>query len=96
MRIPSVGWAFFGLVLIVLVGYVLDRGILVGSYVNPHYFQTVGTEKLYVYFKKCRYLHFGGVHDVEIIGETEADASSKVCQMFDNQWPPGRTDREAH
>jgi hypothetical protein len=95
MRIPSAGWAFFGLALVVLIGYVLDRGILVGSYLNPHYFQTVGQEKLYVYFKKCRYLHFGGMHDVEIPGDTEADASSKTCVMFDDQFPSVRIDRQA-
>src|ERR1700694_2052307 len=31
MRIPTVVWAFFGLVVLVLVGYVLNRGIFVGS-----------------------------------------------------------------
>jgi len=90
MRIPSAGWAFFGLALIVLVGYVLDRGILVGSYIDPRYFQTVGTEKQYLYFKMCRYLHFGGIHYVQINLDSKVDANSQICVMFDEQFPAGQ------
>jgi hypothetical protein len=31
MKVPPVGWAFFGLVVLILVGYVLNRGIVIWS-----------------------------------------------------------------
>jgi len=31
MRLPSVCWAFFGFAVLIPAGYVLDRGIFIGS-----------------------------------------------------------------
>jgi hypothetical protein len=81
MRIPSVGWAFFGLAVVVLLGYVLDRGILVGTALLPQ-MTTVGDRVDYSYFKQCKYLHFGGVDDVDGFSDRQEAAEKEVCPMF--------------
>jgi len=77
MKIPSVGWAFFALAVIVLIGYVLNRGIYIGSEVR---------RSPYGYAKHCRYLHFAGAKDgLAFFSEpTPEEADKKVCGMFED------------
>ena len=60
MRLPPVGWAFFSLTVLIVGGYVLNRGSFGGSEV-----QSTGTryDERVLYAKHCRYLHFSGMKD---------------------------------
>ena len=49
------GWAFFALVVVVLVGYVLNRGIYIGYTMTSY---RVGDRTFFL--KNCRYLHLSG------------------------------------
>ena len=80
MRIPSVGWAFFGLAVLVLIGYVLNKGILVGANVRQ---ETMSSGDMYV--KYCSYLHFGGVGETYVESGKQFEAvDGSVCPMFDH------------
>jgi hypothetical protein len=83
MRVPSVGWAFFGLAVVVLIGYVLNRGIFIGSDIQPDVYATskgVGVQ----YKKYCRYLHFTGIReDFLTLSDTAEEADKSLCSMFD-------------
>ncbi|MGY3584812.1 hypothetical protein ACVIGB_006129 [Bradyrhizobium sp. USDA 4341] len=93
MRIHSVGWAFFGLALL-LAGYVLNRGILVGSHVTAEHWPPENPGA-YLYYNRCNYLHLGGVHSVKLGAKEKVEAESFVCQMFDDGFPPASIARDA-
>jgi hypothetical protein len=59
MKLPPVGWAFFGSAVVALIGYVLNRGLYIGSTMEV----TQLSERFPVpYYKKyCRYLYLNGV-----------------------------------
>jgi hypothetical protein len=84
MRVPSVGWAFFGLAVIVLAGYVLNRGIYIGSDTRPARIAVADGINKTVYRKYCRFLHFTGVREDWMAGQsTEEEADKNLCSMFD-------------
>jgi hypothetical protein len=72
------GWAFFALVIIVLAGYVLNRGIYIGGYTINSY--RVGDHTFLL--KKCCYLHLNGTDEVSVAGSTHnppAETDSDFC-----------------
>jgi hypothetical protein len=83
MRLPSVGWAFFGMAVFIPAGYVLYRGILIGSEVQRELAPLNGRNAEYIYTKHCYYLHFAGIDELRTSSATEhRDAVRYVCQMF--------------
>ena len=75
MRWSTVGRAASALVAVVLVGYLLNRGIYVGS-------ATMLDEAsgLLLYEKRCLYLYPNGIHQVRTnAGLDEEDAEHKSC-----------------
>jgi hypothetical protein len=83
MRVPSVGWAFFGLAVLALTGYVLNRGIYIGSDTTAEREEIISGVSKRVYKKYCRYLHFAGVReDWRATEDFEADANNALCSMF--------------
>ena len=80
MKLPPLGWAFFGLTMIVLIGYVLNRGLYVGSTTNPK-----RLENGMAYEKTCRYLYLNGVHEVWVAIElTRGAADRAFCPPIKN------------
>ena len=78
MRWSIIGRAASALVAVVLVGYLLSRGIYVGS-------ATMLDEAsgLLLYEKRCLYLYPNGVHEVRIsAGMDEEDAERTSCPPF--------------
>ncbi len=57
------GWVFFALVVIVLAGYVLNRGIYIGYTITSY---RVGDRTFFL--KNCRYLHLNGTDEVSVAG----------------------------
>jgi hypothetical protein len=91
MKIPSAGWAFFGLVAVVLIGYVLNRGLYVGSSIGQTAWQVQGPTGKAVepyYSKHCHYLYFNGVRSAwanSSLNQTEAE--NAVCSpLKDSNW----------
>ncbi|MCP3469774.1 hypothetical protein NLM33_05450 [Bradyrhizobium sp. CCGUVB1N3] len=58
MKMPTVGWAFFGLAVFVLISYVLSLGIFVGS--TTRFNPRDGDERSYHSYH-CQYLYLSGV-----------------------------------
>ena len=78
-----IGWAFFALAVVALLGYGLNRGVYVGSRIvqgqmgqAPYATPTFG--------KQCRYLFISGVHEPKKqpgwFGRT--DAENEFCRLF--------------
>ena len=65
MRWSTVGRAVSVLVAVVLVGYLLNRGIYVGSITMLD-----TASGLLAYEKRCHYLHLDGVRDVRVRAQT--------------------------
>jgi hypothetical protein len=83
MRMPTIGWAFFGLAVLIPAGYVLDRGIFIGSEVQREVSAFDGRNAEYVYTKHCYYLHFAGIDELRTSSAKEhRDTDRYVCQMF--------------
>jgi hypothetical protein len=78
MRLTSALWALFGLAVLLLAGYGLNRGILVGSKI-----ETARLSDQYpvpFYKKHCRYLFFTGVQQVWTGSEsTREEAEKSSC-----------------
>lgn len=85
MQIPTVGWAFFGLVIVTLVGYLLTIGIFIGSSITP--FQYAGKIN---YSRQCNYLYLSGTRAkfAGVVGRTRDDVEnsdeSYFCAPFGN------------
>src|SRR3974390_2557939 len=62
MRLTIAGWTFFGLAVLALAGYGLNRGILVGSRIENT--RLSGEYPVPFYKKHCHYLFFNGVQQV--------------------------------
>jgi hypothetical protein len=60
MKLPPSGWVFFAFVIAVLIGYVLNRGIYVGSEIRS---VSIASDRLYT--KNCKYLFLNGLRDDE-------------------------------
>jgi len=76
MKRSLLGWLVFALAAIVLAGYVLNRGLYVGSVIDVSAREGPGN---LLYSKGCRYLHFDGVHGtigVETRSRDQAEQAS--------------------
>jgi hypothetical protein len=66
MKVPPIGWAFFGLAVTVGLIYLLNRGVYVGSTVRMHesriHLQTQDIAKEY-YDKYCYYLFWNDLRE---------------------------------
>ena len=78
MRLRSAPWALLGLVAVLLLGYGLNRGILVGSRI-----ETARLSDAYpvpFYKKHCRYLFLTGIQQVWTTSEsTREEAEQASC-----------------
>jgi hypothetical protein len=80
MRWSTVSRTVLGLAGVVLVGYLLSRGVYVGS--NTILDTASG---LLVYEKRCHYFSLNGVRDVHInAGLDEQDAQRAFCPLLGN------------
>jgi hypothetical protein len=75
MRLPSARWALLGLVLVLLAGYGLNRGILVGSRIESA--KLSDDYPVPFYKKHCHYLFFTGVQQVWTSSESTKEAAEK-------------------
>jgi hypothetical protein len=78
MRLSSVLWALLGLAVVLLAGYGLNRGILVGSRIEA---ARLSEQYPVPFYKKhCRYLFFTGVQQVWTSAEsTKEEAENSSC-----------------
>jgi hypothetical protein len=67
MKLSSLGWSLFGLAVILVAGYSLNRGVYVGSTVDVSMREGEGK---FLYSKSYHYLYLNGVHDVTIGSES--------------------------
>jgi hypothetical protein len=78
MRLPSARWTLFGLAIVILVGYGLNRGILVGSRIETT--RLSDDYPVPFYKKHCRCLFFNGIEQVWIASEsTREEAENSSC-----------------
>lgn len=80
---PAAGWALFALAVAVVGGYLLTRGVLIGSRAEVR-FRGNGEA---AYFHKCRYLYLSGVREVlgtPIVYETREEAEKQFCAPLGN------------
>jgi hypothetical protein len=78
MRLSSALWALLGLAIVLLAGYGLNRGILVGSRIEA---ARLSEQYPVPFYKKhCRYLFFTGVQQVWTSAEsTREEAEESSC-----------------
>jgi len=80
MRWSTVSRAVLGLAFVVLVGYLLNRGLYVGSVTMLN-----SASGLLVYENRCHYLPLDGIGEVHIIaGLEEQDAQRTFCPLLGN------------
>ena len=60
MKLPPVGWAFFGLAVVILIGYLLTIGVFVGSVITAD----PRADGEFLYSRDCHYLHLSGIRTV--------------------------------
>jgi hypothetical protein len=84
MRRPLALWALLGFVVVLLLGYGLNRGILVGSKIESA--QLSDAYPVPFFKKHCRYLFFTGVQQVWTSSEsTREDAEASSCAALKRQ-----------
>ncbi len=80
MRWSTVSRTVLGLAGVVLFGYLLNRGVYVGSVTMLN-----SASGLLVYEKRCHYFSLSGVRDVHInAGLDEQDAQRAFCPLLGN------------
>ena len=80
MIMRRLGWAFFALVVIVLAGYVLNRGIYIGYTMTSY---RVGDRTFSL--KNCRYLHLNGTDEVSVAGSSTRNTPDETeCPPLKN------------
>jgi hypothetical protein len=81
MKLSSPGWPLLGLAVIVLAGYLLTRGLYVGSAIDVSMRQGEGK---FLYSKSCHYLYFNGVRDVAngLESASRESAESISCPLL--------------
>jgi hypothetical protein len=78
MRLPSARWTLLGVAVVLIAGYGLNRGILVGSRIEAA--RLSDAYPVPFYKKHCRYLFFTGVQQVWTSSEsTREDAENSSC-----------------
>jgi hypothetical protein len=75
MRLPSARWVLLGLAVVMLAGYGLNRGILVGSRIETA--RLSDDYPVPFYKKHCRYLFFNGVQQVWTSSESSREEAKK-------------------
>jgi hypothetical protein len=84
MRLSLALWALLGLAVVLLAGYGLNRGILVGSRIEA---ARLSEQYPVPFYKKhCRYLFFTGVQQVWTSAEsTREDAEKSSCAALKSE-----------
>ena len=78
MRIVLARWTLLGLAIVTLIGYGLNRGVLVGSRIETA--RLSDDYPVPFYKKHCRYLFFNGVQQVWTSSEsTREEAEQSSC-----------------
>jgi hypothetical protein len=75
MRLPSARWVLPGLAVVILAGYGLNRGILVGSKIEAA--RLSDDYPVPFYKKHCRYLFFNGVQQVWTSSQSSREEAEK-------------------
>jgi hypothetical protein len=76
MRLPPVGWAFFGLIVVVLIFYLLNRGVYFGYDIERKLLRDGSA----FFHKQCRYLHLSGIDRKYAGGKDDyIEAASLFC-----------------
>ena len=83
MKLSSLGWPLLGLAVIVVAGYLLNRGLYIGSTIDVSMRQGEGK---FLYSKNCRYLYLTGVRDMAGGSEhaSREGAESTSCALLGN------------
>jgi hypothetical protein len=83
MKLSSLRWPSFGLALIVLVGFLLNEGLYVGSAIDVSMRQGEGK---FLYSKSCHYLYLNGVRDINngVEQPSRESAESTSCAPLGN------------
>jgi hypothetical protein len=80
MIMRRLGWAFFALIVIVLAGYVLNRGTYIGYTMTSY---RVGDRTFSL--KNCRYLHLNGTDEVSVAGSFTGNTPAETeCPPLKN------------
>jgi hypothetical protein len=58
MKLPWIGWMFYGLAAIVVIGYIINGGLYVGSTIDF----ARGADGKPAYHTVCHYLYLDGAH----------------------------------
>jgi hypothetical protein len=86
VKLARVGWTLFGLALLIAAGYVLNRGLFIGSEMLPEPITVSVGRKLTLYSKRCHYLHFTGTRYRQTLGqESHTRVDEMLCPMFEDQ-----------
>jgi hypothetical protein len=86
VKLAPVSWALFGLALLIAAGYVLNRGLFIGSEMLPEPITTSDGRKLTLYSKRCHYLHFTGIRYQQTVGqESYTRVDEMLCPMFEDE-----------
>lgn len=83
MKVPTVGWAFFGLVVLLVAWHFLERGIFIGSSV-----QMIHRPYGEAYVHKCQYLYIDGVRETvepRVVIPTKQEAEAQFCPPTPSQ-----------
>jgi hypothetical protein len=81
MQRRTIGWVVLGLAVVVLAGYGLNRGVLVGSKIETA--KLSDDYPVPFYKKHCRYLFFTGVQQVWTSSEsTREEAEAIPCKTL--------------
>ena len=84
MKLRSAVWALLGLAIVASAGYVLNRGVLIGSKIETA--QLSDAYPVPFYKKHCKYLFFNGVQQVWTSSEsTRAEAENSSCASLKNE-----------
>ena len=83
MKPSSYGWLFLGLAVVVLVGFLLNRGLYIGSAIDVSMRQGEGK---FLYSKSCHYLYLNGVRDITsgLESPSREGAESTACALLGN------------
>jgi hypothetical protein len=83
MKISLLRWPIIGLAVIVLAGYLLNRGLYIGSTIDVSMRQGEGKP---LYSKSCRYLNLDGVHAITngLESPSREGAESTSCALLES------------
>jgi hypothetical protein len=84
MNLAKLRWPVLGLIVIVLGGYVLTKGLYIGSTIDVSMRQGEGK---FLYSKSCRYLYLTGVRDIGTSSESSSreEAEAAPCAPLGSQ-----------